>query len=428
MPATTNAALCDILKSDNLIPSPAIERAFRAIDRGTFLTNSNYAYDNRPVKEGLLHLSAPYIYARAIEELELVARKRSADKGITVLNVGSGTGYFSSLIAHVLGRTGSVHGVEVNLRLVEHANKQVAALELQGMADIQFVCGNCFQLCPAERQYDRVYVGAGAKNSMLPFMLELLAPGGILVGPFDGKLLKIVKVRPLDSAGIARRMNRRRRPETDRPVALNLSVSGAQYHTTTLSHVSFSPLQSSVPAKNRGKDSGIRFSERVWSPDGHQKFPDRFREAVNTVLMTSLRLYECYDEDSNSVLVEVGTENAAASKQCSALTSKATPHRTKLPPLPSVIWVEIMSYMGRDWFRGVPKSPHSLHALVRCRGPLQTLLRGVKFTLKRSIGKSTSHDGCSDGNTPRTPSRRGRERRVSGLRRDQLINMLSWCK
>ena len=114
MPATTNAALCDILKSDNLIPSPAIERAFRAIDRGNFLTNSNHAYDNRPVKEGLLHLSAPYIYARAIEELELVASKSSADKGITVLNVGSGTGYFSSLIAHVLGRTGSVHGVEVS--------------------------------------------------------------------------------------------------------------------------------------------------------------------------------------------------------------------------------------------------------------------------------------------------------------------------
>merc|ERR1711988_267317 len=85
-----------------------------------------------------------------------------------------------------------------NAQLVAHAQARVALLpsELldEKMAQMQFVCGNCFQVCPSDRKYDRIYVGAGATDEMLSFILQLLADDGILVGPFDGKLLKVVKV------------------------------------------------------------------------------------------------------------------------------------------------------------------------------------------------------------------------------------------
>jgi len=418
-----NDALCDELCSDNLIRTPDIERAFRAIDRGNFLTNSNHTYDNRPVKEGLLHLSAPYMYAQVMEELELEG-SRSSDTGTTVLNVGSGTGYFSSLVAHVIGETGSVHGVEVNPHLVQHAKARVAELnsECHFMADIQFICGNCFQLSPSERQYDRIYVGAGAKNSMLPFMLELLAPGGILVGPFDSKLLKIVKTHPLDSTGLARSArfpSSRRQEPGDRPAALSLSISGEHYHTTTLSYVAFAPLQSHVPLQKRNgssKDYCIRFTERVWSPDGHHKFPDAFRQAVRTVLMISQSLYHESYASTKCIDREKDTETAEESTECDALTGNFISQHTynindksaikPLPALPVVVWEEVLSFMGRDWFRCGAKGASSS---IRCRGPIQALLRGVRFTLKRSVSKLANSSGSAEESLP--DSRRRRQRR-----------------
>ena len=148
----TNNDLIDTLCEHGTVKSANIEIAFRAIDRGNFLTNSSRAYDNDPVKEGMLHLSAPYMYARILVELEI-----ENTKGIDMLNIGSGTGYFSTLIAQLLGPTGSVHGIEVNPKLVVHAKERIAQLpeHLQAgstqMADLQIICGNIFQLSPTDQ-------------------------------------------------------------------------------------------------------------------------------------------------------------------------------------------------------------------------------------------------------------------------------------
>ena len=58
--------------------------------------NRMEAYADRPFKQGYVHISAPHMYATVLEQLEL-------QPGHSFLNIGSGSGYFSCLVACMLG-------------------------------------------------------------------------------------------------------------------------------------------------------------------------------------------------------------------------------------------------------------------------------------------------------------------------------------
>ena len=56
------------------------------------------AYSDQPLKEGKIHISAPHIYCTVLEALQL-----EENSSISFLNIGSGTGYLSCIIAEILG-------------------------------------------------------------------------------------------------------------------------------------------------------------------------------------------------------------------------------------------------------------------------------------------------------------------------------------
>lgn len=60
--------------------------------------NESLAHSDQPLKEGNVHISAPHIYGSAIEALDLVPNSCTS-----FLNIGSGTGYVSAIVADVLG-------------------------------------------------------------------------------------------------------------------------------------------------------------------------------------------------------------------------------------------------------------------------------------------------------------------------------------
>ena len=88
----------DSLVQSGNIQSDIVEEAFRAIDRAHFMLQAamGQAYRNNAWKQGNLHMSAPNIYCKVVELLELRPFLR-------FLNVGSGTGYLSSIVGHILG-------------------------------------------------------------------------------------------------------------------------------------------------------------------------------------------------------------------------------------------------------------------------------------------------------------------------------------
>ena len=64
----------------------------------TLQGNDALAHSDQPLKEGNVHISAPHIYGSVIEALDLVPNSCTS-----FLNIGSGTGYVSAIVAEVLG-------------------------------------------------------------------------------------------------------------------------------------------------------------------------------------------------------------------------------------------------------------------------------------------------------------------------------------
>lgn len=193
-----NDDLVDNLKAANYITTPLLERVFRAVDRGDYFTaeNREQAYRDNAWKKGNLHLSAPCIYAKVMEGLQLAP-------GHSFLNLGSGTGYLSTMAGLIVGPSGVNHGVELHadvlkysLERLENFKKNSPAIDAFTFCDPQFVQGNCLCLPPDVRLYDRVYCGASCPESREQYMKSLIKPGGVLVMPINDQLVKMTRNGP----------------------------------------------------------------------------------------------------------------------------------------------------------------------------------------------------------------------------------------
>lgn len=93
-----NDDLINNLVEANYIRTPAVERVFRSVDRAFYyLPDFRFlAYRDLAWKYGNLHLSAPSIYGEVLEHLNL-------EPGRSFLNIGSGTGYLSTMAGLILG-------------------------------------------------------------------------------------------------------------------------------------------------------------------------------------------------------------------------------------------------------------------------------------------------------------------------------------
>ncbi|CAH1991419.1 unnamed protein product [Acanthoscelides obtectus] len=188
-----NDDLIDNLLAADYIKTPTIERVFRAVDRGEyFLHDSSNAYKDIAWKSGNLHLSAPCIYSEVMEALCL-------EPGLSFLNLGSGTGYLSTMVGLVLGIYGVNHGIEYHADVVQYANrkqdefkKYSGAIDEFDYCEPKFIQGNC--LCLSSdcfMRYDRVYCSAACPEQYEAYMKNLLKVGGILVMPLHDQLLQV---------------------------------------------------------------------------------------------------------------------------------------------------------------------------------------------------------------------------------------------
>ncbi|KAG7176271.1 protein-L-isoaspartate O-methyltransferase domain-containing protein 1-like [Homarus americanus] len=190
-----NDDLVDNLKAANYITTPLLERVFRAVDRGNYFTaeNREQAYRDNAWKKGNLHLSAPCIYAKVMEGLQLAP-------GHSFLNLGSGTGYLSTMAGLIIGPYGINHGVELHADVVKYGLERLEefkrvspAIDAFTFCDPQFVQGNCLCLPPDMRLYDRVYCGASCPETHEQYMKALIKPGGVLVMPINDQLVKMTR-------------------------------------------------------------------------------------------------------------------------------------------------------------------------------------------------------------------------------------------
>ncbi|MBN3319314.1 PCMD1 protein, partial [Atractosteus spatula] len=190
-----NDDLIDNLKDAQYIRTEKVEQAFRAIDRGDYYLEGyrENAYKDLAWKHGNIHLSAPCIYSEVMEALKL-------QQGLSFLNLGSGTGYLSTMVGLIIGPFGVNHGVELHTDVVEYAKEKLDdfiknsdSFDKFEFCEPSFVVGNCLEISSDSHQYDRIYCGAGVQKDHENYMKILLKVGGILVMPIEDQLTQITR-------------------------------------------------------------------------------------------------------------------------------------------------------------------------------------------------------------------------------------------
>jgi protein-L-isoaspartate(D-aspartate) O-methyltransferase len=126
----------------------------------------NYSMAIDPARQ--LFNGAPGVVAAAIDAL-------GVSRGARVLHVGAGKGYYSAILAHMVGDTGRVLGIEVDESLAATAAANLASIP---WAEIR--CGN--GAGPLGETFDAMLVSAGVTHAQETW-LDALAVDGRLVLP-----------------------------------------------------------------------------------------------------------------------------------------------------------------------------------------------------------------------------------------------------
>lgn len=125
--------------------------------------------------------SQPTTVANMMELLDVPA-------GARVLDVGSGSGWSTAILAELVGPEGEVHGVELVPELVERGRANLSAFDCP-WATIHAAEPGVLGL-PDLAPFDRILVSAMAP-SLPEELIAQLAPGGIMVAPADGEMYRV---------------------------------------------------------------------------------------------------------------------------------------------------------------------------------------------------------------------------------------------
>jgi len=177
--------LVDTIIFSNVLKSPHIIDAFRAVDRKYFvpetLREERYIDYALPIGNGQT-ISQPSTVAFMLEKL-------APEKGNKVLDIGSGSGWTTALLCHIVGEEGSVTGVERVSALVEQGQENLSQFDF----DHGRIKKAGEKLGVPGEQFDRILVSAAA-DEIPEELFSQLKVGGILVIPVENSIYKFTKI------------------------------------------------------------------------------------------------------------------------------------------------------------------------------------------------------------------------------------------
>lgn len=190
--------LVEKLKIEGIIKSNLIEEAFLAVPREFFVPDHlrMYAYSDTPLPIGCGQtISAPHMVAIMTEELRV-------KPGDTVLEIGTGSGYQATILAHIVSKKpgGHVYTIERIPQLARKAVVNIANARPDILYCITVIIGDGSKGVELFQPYDKIIVTAAAPQIPEP-LIQQLKPGGTMVIPVGDRWEQVLQVVIKDERG-----------------------------------------------------------------------------------------------------------------------------------------------------------------------------------------------------------------------------------
>lgn len=173
-------SLIDSLILRGYLKTPSVIEAFRKIKRADFLPlhlkSLSDIDEALPIGEGQT-ISQPAVVAFMIELL-------GPKEGETILDVGSGSGWTTALLAQIVGEKGKVFGIELIPSLAEFGEENIKRYNFIEKGIVKILCQDGSKGLPEEAPFDKILVSASAED-VSPAFREQLKVGGKLVIPIS---------------------------------------------------------------------------------------------------------------------------------------------------------------------------------------------------------------------------------------------------
>lgn len=191
----TKEKLIEELVHDGYLKTQSIIDAFTYIDRADFVLEDmkEHAYVNEPLPIGFDQtISQPLTVAFMLELL-------SPKPGETILDIGIGSGWQTSLLAFIVGRehmdgneTPLVFGIERIPELFESAKNNIEKYHFIEKNLISIVQGDGYKGLSASAPYDKI-IAAATADSIPQTWKDQLTIGGRIVAPVKESIVVLEK-------------------------------------------------------------------------------------------------------------------------------------------------------------------------------------------------------------------------------------------
>jgi len=187
--------LIDLLIEDGWLRTPSIIEAFRKIKRADFLgVPDNNKLKNKeflaemdeplPIGYGQT-ISQPLVVAFMIEQL----KPKEGDK---TLDIGSGSGWTTAILSHIVGSTGKVIALEIIPDLKDFGEKNVSKYNFIKSKVAKFICADGSVGYKKEAPFDNILVSASSEG-VSQFWKDQLKVGGRIVAPIKSSIWVFTK-------------------------------------------------------------------------------------------------------------------------------------------------------------------------------------------------------------------------------------------